>query len=139
MCAYVANTPMQQCVLSRFSRVCLFATPMDCNLLGSSIHGNLQARILEWVAMSFFKGEGPKDRTRALGAFPTQRSNPCFMSLVLAGGFFTTSATWEPRSECSNKYVYLGVWEASLVAQLVKNPSPGQRLQLGTYVHGGQR
>ena len=89
--------------------------------------------------MSFFKGEGPKDRTRALGAFPTQRSNRCFMSLALAGGFFTTSATWEPRSECSNKYVYLGVWEASLVAQLVKNPSPDQRLQLGTYVHGGQR
>ena len=27
--------------------------PMDCSLLGSSIHGILQARILEWVAISF--------------------------------------------------------------------------------------
>ena len=25
--------------------------PMDCNLPGSSVHGILQARILEWVAM----------------------------------------------------------------------------------------
>ena len=25
---------------------------MDCSLPGSSVHGNLQARILEWVAVS---------------------------------------------------------------------------------------
>ena len=27
--------------------------PMDCKLPGSSVHGILQARILEWVAISF--------------------------------------------------------------------------------------
>ena len=27
--------------------------PMDCNLPGSSVHGILQARTLEWVAMPF--------------------------------------------------------------------------------------
>ena len=27
--------------------------PMDCSLPGSSIHGNVQARVLEWVAISF--------------------------------------------------------------------------------------
>ena len=27
--------------------------PMDCSLLGSSVHGIFQARILEWVAISF--------------------------------------------------------------------------------------
>ena len=27
--------------------------PMDCSLPGSSIHGILQARIMEWVAISF--------------------------------------------------------------------------------------
>ena len=27
--------------------------PVDCSLPGSSIHGILQARILEWVAISF--------------------------------------------------------------------------------------
>ena len=27
--------------------------PMDCSLPGSSLHGILQARVLEWVAISF--------------------------------------------------------------------------------------
>ena len=27
--------------------------PMDCSLPGSSIHGNFQARVLEWVAIAF--------------------------------------------------------------------------------------
>ena len=30
--------------------------PMDCSLPGSSIHGILQARIPEWVAISFSRG-----------------------------------------------------------------------------------
>ena len=27
--------------------------PMDCNLSGSSVHGIFQARVLEWIAISF--------------------------------------------------------------------------------------
>ena len=30
--------------------------PMDCSLPGSSVHGILQARILEWDAISFSRG-----------------------------------------------------------------------------------
>ena len=30
--------------------------PMDCNLLGSSVHGIFCARVLEWVDISFSKG-----------------------------------------------------------------------------------
>ena len=30
-----------------------FCDPMDCSLAGSTIHGSFQARILEWVAISF--------------------------------------------------------------------------------------
>ena len=30
--------------------------PMNCSLPGSSVHGILQARILEWVAMPSFRG-----------------------------------------------------------------------------------
>ena len=33
-----------------------FATPMDCSPPGSSVHGILQARILEWVDISFSRG-----------------------------------------------------------------------------------
>ena len=37
--------------------------PMDCSLPGSSIHGISQARILEWVAISFSKGSSrPRDQ-----------------------------------------------------------------------------
>ena len=35
------------------SYVRLFVTPMDCSLLGSSVHGILQAKILEWVALLY--------------------------------------------------------------------------------------
>ena len=41
--------------------------PMDCSLLGSSVHGILQARILEQVAMLSFRGSSwPRDRTHLL-------------------------------------------------------------------------
>ena len=38
--------------------------PMDCSLPGSSVHGNFQARVLEWAATSFSKGSSwPRDQT----------------------------------------------------------------------------
>ena len=42
------------CVVA--SHVHLLCDPMDCSPPGSSVHGILQARILEWVAISFFRG-----------------------------------------------------------------------------------
>ena len=39
--------------------------PMDCSPEGSSVHGVLQARILEWVAISFSRGSSrPRDWTQ---------------------------------------------------------------------------
>jgi len=36
--------------------------PMGCSLPGSSVHGILQARLLEWVAISFSRGcSRPRD------------------------------------------------------------------------------
>ena len=58
--------------------------PMDYSPPGSSVHGILQARILEWVAIPFSRGSSPpRDRTQ------------CLMFSTLAGRFFTTGATWE--------------------------------------------
>ena len=49
--------------------------PVDCSPPGSSVHGILQARILEWVAMLFSRGcLRPRDRTQVS---------------CTAGGFFT--------------------------------------------------
>ena len=49
--------------------------PMDCSPLGYSVHGILQARILEWVSIPFSSGSSqPRDHTWV----------PC-----IAGRFFT--------------------------------------------------
>ena len=38
--------------------------PVDWDSLGSSVHGILQERILEWVAVPFSRGSSrPRDRT----------------------------------------------------------------------------
>ena len=44
------------CVLSCFSHVWLFATLWT---VGSSVHGILQTRVLEWVAISLSRGSWP--------------------------------------------------------------------------------
>ena len=42
-----------------------FFDPTDCSLPGSSVHGILQARVLEWVAISFSRGSSqPMDWTQ---------------------------------------------------------------------------
>ena len=55
--------------------------PHGHNLLGSSVHGIFQARVLEWVAIFFSRGSSwPRDRT--------------WVSCI-AGRHFTIWATWE--------------------------------------------
>ena len=53
-------------VESLVAKSCLtLCNPMDCSLPGSSVHGILQARVLEWGAIPFFRGSSwPRDRTR---------------------------------------------------------------------------
>ena len=64
--------------------------PMDCSPPGSSVHGILQKRILEWVAMPSSKEfSQPRDHTYIS------------MSPALAGGFFTTSTIWEAQQMAS--------------------------------------
>ena len=42
----------------------ILCDPMDYSLPGSSIHGISQAKILEWVAISFSRGSSqPRDQT----------------------------------------------------------------------------
>ena len=58
-----------------------FFDPMDCSLPGSSVHGIFQARMLEWIAISFSRGSSqPRNRT---GVYR------------IAGRRFTVWATWE--------------------------------------------
>ena len=53
--------------------------PVDCSPPGPSVHGILQASLLEWVAISYYKRSSqPRDWT-LVSMFP-----------AWAGGFFTT-------------------------------------------------
>ena len=48
------------CVRAKSLLSCLtLCNPMDCSLPGSSVRGILQARTLEWVAVTFSKGSSP--------------------------------------------------------------------------------
>ena len=72
--------------------------PLDCGPPGSSVHGIFQARHLELVAISSSKGSSWTRDHLSL--------NLLHVSLpALAGGFFTTRATWEARmaSQVSGK------------------------------------
>ena len=79
------------CLLSRFSHV-WFCDPTDCSPPGSSVHGILQARRLEWAAIFSSTGSSwPRDETRVS------------MSPALTSRFFTTSATtWMPYLHALN-------------------------------------
>ena len=62
--------PMRSC----FSHIQL-CDPMDSNLPGSFVHGILQVRILEWVAISSSRGSfQSRDQTSIRGRFFTAES-----------------------------------------------------------------
>ena len=89
-------------VLNHFSHVQLFAT-LDCSPPCSSVHGFLQARILECVAMPSSR-EVRRSRPDPV-IKPVCLPSPelagrffCLRSPELAGRFFTTRATWEAHS-----------------------------------------
>ena len=53
-------------VWSEFAQSCLtLCDPVDCSPPGCSVHGSLQARIMEWVVISFSRGSSrPRDQTQ---------------------------------------------------------------------------
>ena len=68
--------------------------PMDCGPLGSSVHAISQARMLEWVAISYSRGSSqPRDKPE---------------SPALAGVFFTTEPAGSPSAKVYGPENYLG-------------------------------
>ena len=57
------NKPLKESEVAQSCPTC--CDPMDCSLPGFSVHGILQARVLEWVTISFFRGSSQtRDQTR---------------------------------------------------------------------------
>ena len=67
---------------------------MNCCLPDLSVHGILQAKILEWVAIFSSSRDLPDPGIQILS----------LMSLALAGSFFTTSATWEAKYNVNYRF-----------------------------------
>ena len=78
----------------KVTQSCLsLCNPMDCNLPVSSVHGILQARVLEWIAMSFSRASlQPRDWT---------------LVSCITSRFFTIWATREGLCVCLSLYIYI--------------------------------
>ena len=89
--------------------------PIDCSPPGSSVSGILQARTLEWVAISFsnacmhakslrscptlcdpMDGSPPGSLVHRILQARTLEWVAFLLHPALAGGFFATSTTWDP-------------------------------------------
>ena len=74
---FLFKNPMPVCLKVKVAQLC----PTLCNPMHYTVHGILQARILEWVAFPFSRGSSqPRDRTQVSH---------------IAGGFFTSWVTKE--------------------------------------------
>ena len=85
----VIMEPMLCCVQSHLT----LCNPMGHSPTGSSVHGTLQARILEWVAISFSRGS-------------CQSSNPTHVSCISCTGrqVLYHGPTWEALYENGTHY-----------------------------------
>ena len=116
--------PGSPALQGRFCLLCCYflqswaalCNPMDCSPPGSSVHGILQVRILEWVAMpSSRRSSQPRDRTQ--------------MSHVSCIGsrFFTTSSIWKAQFSSvhfSRSVVSNSLWPHGLQYARPPCPSP---------------
>ena len=94
---FLCNSLVCVCVLSCFKSHLSLCDHTDCSPLGSFVHGILQARILEWVAITSSRGSSrPRDGAASL------------VSPALAGRFFTTSTIWNSFSQ-----YYMSTWSPS--------------------------
>ena len=100
---------------------------MNCSLPGSSVHGILQAGIVEWVAIPFSRG-----------SFRLM-DRPCVS--CLAGGMSTTEPPWKPhvylyvyRCVCvlSRLQLFETPWTTALQAPRPWN-SPGKNTGVGCH------
>ena len=100
------------CVCSVIQSYLTLCNPMDYSQPGSSVHGIFQTRLLEEVAVP------------PLGDLPDSGIKPVSLrSPALAGGLFTTSATWEahpplihtPEGYCSLRLLW-GIQQMAVLA-----------------------
>ena len=92
--------------------------PVDYSPPGSSIHGILQARIPEWIAISFSRGYSP----------PSDHTCVSFV-FCMAGRFFTTEPPRKPTIATSSySHQNSMVWEKLPDRSMEQNWEPRNKL-----------
>ena len=95
---------------SEVTQSCLtLCDPMDCSLPGSSVHGIFQARVLEWIAISFSRG-----------IFPIQGSNPCLLHCRQM--LYRLSHQGSPHT-FKGSDIFLVIWKVNFTPRTRKDPS----------------
>ena len=91
--------------------------PVDCSPPGFSVHGILQARILEWVTISFSRGSSqPRDRTQ--------------VSRIGGRRFNLWAKSWVPKNWCFQIVVLEVPWTARRSNQsILKDINPEYSLE----------
>ena len=102
---------VRECVCVFIAQSCpTLCNPMDCSPPGSSVHEIFQARILEWVTISFSRGSSqPRDRT---------------LVSWTAGKFSTNWATREDQERETERIYKEGKNPKFLLQSLKKNNWP---------------
>jgi len=100
------------CWIKVLGHVWLFETPWTVAHQGPSVHGIFQARILEWIAISFSRGSSrPKDQT-------------CFS--CIADKFFTAEPSGKPSLPSilnANLKIYVLSWPEEKAGSLNRSMS----------------
>ena len=115
---YTVGWGWSRCGIGRYRKVRLLVAqsrltlcnPTNCSPPGSSVHGILQARMLEWVAIPFFRSSWPRNG-----------SGVC----CIAGRFLTIWATGEAqdpsyleiRGQCHKQWSVQGVEATQMESQ----------------------
>ena len=116
--------------------------PMDCSSPVSSVHGILQARILEWVAISSCRGSsGARDQTHLLSCkrilYPLSHlgspntSHLKYLSLALTkkkkkkSGFPGGASLKEPACQCSIRDIREPIRDMGSIPGLGRSPGEG--------------
>ena len=109
---YLLAVTVSVCRTVLVAQSCLtLCDPTNCSLPGFSVHGILQAKILEWIAIPFSRGTSqPRDRTlvswligRFFTIWATEKRSPILSGLLLQGGLVFTQLALPPQRTPPNK------------------------------------
>ena len=88
-------------------------SPMDCNPPGSSVHGILQARILEWVAVPFSRGSS---QSRDWIQSPTSQAD----SLLSEPTLLKTNFRFHPCISWVKGLIFKGLLEGYIILSYIE-------------------